>query len=141
MHEVKEQNSLKVKQQYEVNPYPRWSDLRIVSKPFTIKNLILNAELKLYQNSILAYQIPGDPKDTKKWQPNIIVDQDAPGGSHYFDIIDIDNDGKQEFMIGAVGGKIFKGGHYFSMWKEGDDPEKPWKKIKHFPNQIGASHI
>ncbi|MCH2208219.1 MAG: VCBS repeat-containing protein [Lentisphaerales bacterium] len=95
----------------------------------------------LYQNSVLAYQIPANPKDTKQWQPNIIVDQDAPGGSHYFDIVDVDNDGKQEFMIGAVGGKIFKGGHYFAMWKEGDDPEKPWRKIKHFPNQTGASHI
>jgi hypothetical protein len=95
----------------------------------------------LYQNSVLAYQIPTDPKDSKQWKPNIIVDQEAPGGSHYFDIVDLDNDGKQELMIGAVGGKIFKGGHYFAIWKEGDDPEKPWKKIKHFDNQTGASHI
>ena len=95
----------------------------------------------LYQNSVLAYQIPEDPKDLNQWKPNIIVDEEAPGGSHYFDIVDLDNDGKQEFMIGAVGGKIFTGGHYFAIWKEGDDPEKPWKKIKHFENQIGASHI
>lgn len=95
----------------------------------------------LYQNSVLAYQIPKNPKDSKQWKPNILVDQEAPGGSHYFDIVDMDNDGQQEFMIGAVGGKIFKGGHYFAMWEEGDKPEKPWKKIKSFENQIGASHI
>jgi len=58
LHEVKEQNSLKVKQQYEMNPYPRWTDLRIVSKPYTIKDLISRAELKLHQKSILNVKEP-----------------------------------------------------------------------------------
>ena len=94
----------------------------------------------LFHSSIIAYPIPSNPKDAKAWKGYPLADGDAPGGSHYMSMKDIDGDGKKEMLVGAKG-EPFKDGNYFAIWKAGDDRLKPWKQSRVFENQIGATHI
>jgi hypothetical protein len=94
----------------------------------------------LYPSSIVFYSVPSKPKELEAWKAYPIADRNAPGGSHYMHMADIDGDGKKEMFVGAKGDP-FKGGNYFAIWKAGKDRLKPWKKIKVFKDQIGATHM
>ncbi|WDE96481.1 VCBS repeat-containing protein [Lentisphaera profundi] len=94
----------------------------------------------LYPSSIICYPIPNKPKNQHEWKAYPLADGDAPGGSHYMSMADIDGDGQQEMFTGAKGEK-FKNGNYFAIWKAGKDRLKPWDKIKVFKDQMGATHL
>ena len=94
----------------------------------------------LYASSIVCYPIPENPKDPQAWKAFPLADGDAPGGSHYMAMADIDDDGAKEMFVGAKG-EPFKNGNYFAIWKAGKNRLQPWKKIKVFEKQIGATHI
>ena len=94
----------------------------------------------LFHSSIVCYPIPKNPRKLESWKAYPLADKDAPGGSHYMHLADIDGDGKKEMFAGAKGEK-FKDGNYFAIWKAGEDRLKPWKKIRVFKDQIGATHI
>ena len=56
--EIRDKVSIKVKEQYEESPYPRWINLRLASKPETIQDLIENSNLKLSSHEIKNNESP-----------------------------------------------------------------------------------
>ena len=94
----------------------------------------------LFPSSIICYPIPDKPKNSHQWKGYVLADGDAPGGSHYMSMADIDGDGKKEMFVGAKG-EPFKNGNYFAVWKAADDRLRPWNKIKVFSEHLGATHI
>ena len=94
----------------------------------------------LFHSSIVCYPIPAKPRDPKAWKAYPLADKDAPGGSHYMSMADIDGDGKKEMFVGAKG-EPFENGNYFAIWKAGNNRLKPWEKVKVFNEQIGATHM
>ena len=50
--EVSDKISSKVRMQYEENPYPKWTNIRLNSSPYTVAEIIKNLNLKLTNNKI-----------------------------------------------------------------------------------------
>ena len=48
----------KVRDQYEVSPYPRWSNLRLALKPAPISKVVEVVKLKLFDNKIKEVEAP-----------------------------------------------------------------------------------
>ena len=55
---VSDQISIKVKKQYEENPYPRWENLGLSIEPRNIKNVISDSNLNLDQKKITNSESP-----------------------------------------------------------------------------------
>ena len=73
-------------------------------------------------------KIPADPLTADHWIRNVFADGDAPGGSHYAGIGDVDGDGRPDISGAAKGGENFPGGEWFAWWQQPEDATAPWKK-------------
>ena len=52
LHEVTDEVSFDVRKQYEENPYPKWTNIRLNSVPSTIAQIVKYSKLKLINNKI-----------------------------------------------------------------------------------------
>jgi FG-GAP-like repeat len=91
-------------------------------------------------DSIMWYSVPtpGDP--AAKWARHIFADKDAPGGSHYMAVGDLNGDGRVDISVGAKGGDEFPGGPYFAWWEQPLDAKLAWKKHMLTKTRAGATH-
>jgi len=58
LHKIIEGVSSDVRQQYEENPYPKWMNMRINSRPLTITQVVKNANLSLTNDTINSITSP-----------------------------------------------------------------------------------
>tara|TARA_B100000767_G_scaffold4146_1_gene3925 strand:+ start:549 stop:1640 length:1092 start_codon:yes stop_codon:yes gene_type:complete len=58
LEEITDEVSSKVRDQYEVSPYPRWVSLRLRSKPAPISKVVKEVKLKLFDHDIEDIQSP-----------------------------------------------------------------------------------
>jgi tetratricopeptide (TPR) repeat protein/2-polyprenyl-3-methyl-5-hydroxy-6-metoxy-1,4-benzoquinol methylase len=56
--EVSNKVSCKVRDQYEENPYPRWVDLGLRSKPAAISEIVIERKMRLFDNGIIDATSP-----------------------------------------------------------------------------------
>ncbi len=92
-----------------------------------------------FPNSIAWLETPSG-KDGK-WSRHIFADRDAPGGSHYMGLGDMNRDGRPDIACGAKGGEKFPGGEWFAWWEQPAEPSKPWKKHLLAEGEVGATNI
>lgn len=106
-----------------------------------IANSHQGAERTNVPQSILWYETPGSDSTNGEWKRHIFANRDAPGGSHYMGIGDVNGDGRPDIAAGAKGGLGFPGGEWFALWKQPADPTVPWEKQILAEAQPGASNI
>ena len=58
LKEIKNKISSKVRDQYEINPYPRWESLGLPLRPVEISKVVNNINLKMFNNSIKEIKVP-----------------------------------------------------------------------------------
>jgi tetratricopeptide (TPR) repeat protein/2-polyprenyl-3-methyl-5-hydroxy-6-metoxy-1,4-benzoquinol methylase len=58
LEEVSNKVSCKVRDQYEENPYPRWVDLGLRSKPAAISEIVIESKMRLFDNGIIDAKSP-----------------------------------------------------------------------------------
>lgn len=95
-----------------------------------------------YPNSLAWLEIPTEPRTATSWVRHIFADKDAPGGSHYTGIADMNGDGLPDIACAAKGGEKHPGGEWFAWWQQ---PKKNntgvWKKHLLSSSEPGASNI
>ncbi|MDF1813907.1 MAG: VCBS repeat-containing protein [Verrucomicrobiales bacterium] len=94
-----------------------------------------------FPNSIAWLEIPENPASATSWNRHIFAREDAPGGSHYTGIADVNGDGRPDIACGAKGGEGFPGGEWFAWWEQPEDPTGIWKKHLLSDKEPGASNI
>lgn len=94
-----------------------------------------------FPHSLAWLAVPKDPHTAKSWIRHIFADRDAPGGSHYTGIGDLNGDGRPDIACGAKGGKGFDGGEWFAWWEQPEDPTSTWTKRLLSDKEPGASNI
>ncbi|MDF1752646.1 MAG: VCBS repeat-containing protein [Verrucomicrobiales bacterium] len=94
-----------------------------------------------YPNSIAWLEVPDAPGKSSFWKRHIFAHEDAPGGSHYTGIADINGDGRPDISCGAKGGAGYEGGEWFAWWEQPGDPTGIWKKNLLSSQEPGASNI
>ena len=92
-------------------------------------------------NSLTWLEVPENPRDSKPWKRHVFADRDAPGGSHYTGIADVNGDGLPDICCGAKGGPGFDGGEWFAWWEQLPEQTEPWKKHLLATRQPGATNI
>jgi len=93
-----------------------------------------------FPNSIVWLKVPNDPYNAKQWIRHAFADKDAPGGSHYMGIGDLNKDSRADITCGAKGAP-FDGGNWFAWWEQPAKKDAPWKKHVLATNQMGATNI
>ena len=58
LEEINDKVSSKVRDQYEVSPYPRWVNSRLALKPASISQVVRETKLKLFFNEIKKVEAP-----------------------------------------------------------------------------------
>ena len=58
LEEITDKVSSKVRDQYEVSPYPRWVNLRLALKPMSISKVVREINLKLFKDQIKEIDAP-----------------------------------------------------------------------------------
>ncbi|MDC1383913.1 methyltransferase domain-containing protein [Candidatus Puniceispirillum sp.] len=58
VNKIKNDISVKVRQQYEINPYPRWINASLTLEPKSISNTIKDLSLKIFDPKINAVETP-----------------------------------------------------------------------------------
>lgn len=58
LKKINNKTSLKVRKQYELNPYPRWVYLELPIKPYKISKILDGTSLKLFDNRIKKVKKP-----------------------------------------------------------------------------------
>lgn len=108
-------------------------------------DLIANSGRKAPQtkfpNSLTWLEVPDDPRSASSWPRHVFGDKDAPGGSHYSGLGDVNGDGRPDISFAAKGGKGFDGGQWFAWWEQPENPEAAWEKHLLASDQPGASNI
>jgi len=94
-----------------------------------------------FPNSLVWLEVPDDPKSGQAWKRHVVADKDAPGGSHYMGLGDVNRDGLPDIACGAKGGEKFPGGEWFALWEQTRNGKTPWKKRFLSDRQPGASNI
>ena len=94
-----------------------------------------------FPNSIVWLKVPSEPKSGEPWIRHVFADGDAPGGSHYMGVGDVNGDGLPDVACGAKGGEKFPDGEWFAWWEQPKDGSVPWKKHFLSDRQPGASNI
>jgi pimeloyl-ACP methyl ester carboxylesterase len=92
-------------------------------------------------HSIVWLESPVKDKINQPWTRHIIADRDAPGGSHYMGVGDVNGDGLPDIACGAKGGEKFPGGEWFAWWEQTKERKSPWLKHTLSSKQPGASNI
>jgi hypothetical protein len=92
-----------------------------------------------FPNSIAWLETPSDKNG--RWKRHIFADRDAPGGSHYMGLGDMNRDGRPDIACAAKGGEKFPGGEWFAWWEQPADPSVPWKKHLLAEGEVGATNI
>lgn len=92
-------------------------------------------------NSLTWLSVPTDVDTAPHWTRHVFADQDAPGGSHYTSIADINNDGRPDIACAAKGGDGFPDGEWFAWWEQPADATDRWTKHVLADNQPGATNI
>ncbi len=92
-------------------------------------------------NSLTWLEVPRNPRAAACWIRHVFADSDAPGGSHYTGIGDVNGDGRPDICCAAKGGKGFPGGQWFAWWEQPTDAAGRWKKHLLSSNQAGATNI
>ena len=92
-------------------------------------------------NSLTWLSVPQDVDTAPHWTRHVFAEQDAPGGSHYMSIGDINNDGRPDIASAAKGGEGFPGGEWFAWWAQPADATGRWVKHVLADNQPGATNI
>lgn len=93
-----------------------------------------------FPHSIVWLEIPHDPINAKHWVRHVFADRDAPGGSHYMGLGDLNYDGRPDITCGAKG-EPFPHGNWFAWWEQPADGTKPWKKHLLSDKHPGATNI
>ena len=104
-----------------------------------IANSFRDASKTEFPESIVYFDGSSDVKNTSQWKRIVFADKDAPGGSHYMGLGDLNGDGRADISCGAKGDP-FENGNWFAWW------EQPvgggaWKKHLVAENETGASNI
>lgn len=94
-----------------------------------------------FPNSITWMEVPADPHTATAWIRHVFADRDAPGGSHYMGLGDVNGDGRPDITCAAKGGEGFPGGEWFAWWEQPVEDDGPWKKHLLADDQPGASNI
>jgi len=110
-------------------------------KPDLIANSFRTKKDTSIPESIVWLKVPDKPHEANNWIRNVFARGDAPGGSHYMAIADVNGDGLPDISCGAKGGEGFEGGEWFAWWEQPRDPTKRWKKHLLSDKQPGASNI
>ncbi|MCH1496531.1 MAG: FG-GAP-like repeat-containing protein [Rubripirellula sp.] len=92
-------------------------------------------------NSLTWLEIPRNPRIATSWFRHVFADRDAPGGSHYTGIADINQDGRPDICCAAKGGEGFPGGEWFAWWEQPSNAADRWTKHVLSANQPGATNI
>ena len=92
-------------------------------------------------NSLTWLAVPDHPRRVTAWQRHVFAPGDAPGGSHYTGLADINGDGRADISCAAKGGEGFPGGQWFAWWEQPRDPTQRWQKHVLADNQPGATNI
>jgi hypothetical protein len=93
-----------------------------------------------FPQSIVWLEVPNDPHHAEHWTRHVFADRDAPGGSHYMGLGDLNDDGRPDITCGAKG-EPFAGGEWFAWWEQPHDATMTWKKHLLSDKQPGASNI
>ncbi len=92
-------------------------------------------------DSLTWLEVPQNPHAAESWIRHVFADRDAPGGSHYTGIGDINQDGRPDICCAAKGGEGFPGGEWFAWWEQPADAAGRWTKHILSANQPGATNI
>ncbi|MEM8953927.1 MAG: VCBS repeat-containing protein [Verrucomicrobiota bacterium] len=92
-------------------------------------------------HSLTWQRVPQDPKSAKSWKRHVFAKGDAPGGSHYTGIADVNGDGRMDISCAAKGGDRFPGGEWFAWWEQPSDGGVPWVRHVLATEQVGATNI
>ncbi|NNM30677.1 MAG: VCBS repeat-containing protein, partial [Akkermansiaceae bacterium] len=91
--------------------------------------------------SLTWLEVPKDPHGAKSWVRHVFADRDAPGGSHYAGLGDVNGDRRPDISFAAKGGKGFENGQWFAWWEQPEDPGAVWKKHLLAAGEVGATNI
>ena len=116
-------------------------DVNRDGRPDLIANSGRTEEVTEIPNSLTWLEVPQNPHESESWIRHVFADRDAPGGSHYTGIGDINNDGRLDICCAAKGGRGFLGGEWFAWWEQPSNATKPWEKHLLAANQPGATNI
>lgn len=94
-----------------------------------------------FHDSLAWLEVPKNPATASQWVRHIFADKDAPGGSHYTGIADMNGDGRPDISCGAKGGEGFPRGEWFAWWQQPAEPTGVWEKHMLAENQPGATNI
>ena len=92
-------------------------------------------------NSLTWLAVPQQPHRATAWPRHVFASGDAPGGSHYTGLGDVNGDGRPDIACAAKGGEGFPGGQWFAWWEQPQDPTQRWKKHVLAHDQPGATNI
>lgn len=95
-----------------------------------------------FPNSLAWLEVPEAPHEAKAWRRHVFADRDAPGGSHYTGLADMNGDGLPDISCGAKGGEKFPGGEWFAWWEQPKTNNTgAWKRHLLSGTEPGASNI
>lgn len=94
-----------------------------------------------FPHSIVWLESPPNGKINQPWTRHLIADRNAPGGSHYMGVGDVNHDGLPDIACGAKGGEKFPDGEWFAWWQQPKKSQSGWKKHLLSTSQPGASNI
>jgi len=94
-----------------------------------------------FPNSLAWLQTPRTSDASSKWTRHVFADRDAPGGSHYTGLGDVNGDGRPDICCAAKGGAKFPGGQWFAWWEQPANRKQKWTKHLLSDKQPGATNI
>jgi hypothetical protein len=124
-------------------------DVNVDGKLDLIANSFRDSTKTKFPESIVWLERPADVKSAKEWIRHVFADKDAPGGSHYMGLGDLNGDGRPDITCGAKGAP-FDNGEWFAWWEQPTvNSEKQdrnltgeaWTKHLLAENEVGASNI
>ncbi|MEM7146592.1 MAG: VCBS repeat-containing protein [Verrucomicrobiota bacterium] len=98
-------------------------------------------EQTLLPYSLTWQRVPEDVKNAEHWERHVFADGDAPGGSHYTGIADVNGDGRMDISCAAKGGEKFPEGEWFAWWEQPEDGAEPWVRRDLATGEAGATNI